>query len=219
MIWTRKGLLTVWLSAGICFAFQQNLTCSPNHNPALAELRGINLLPSDSVENTYVLPYAQGASYELLQGYNGPYGHTGRAEFAYDFKMPIGSSVIAARGGEVVKVVEKNSDSTRVPGEENVVVIKHSDGTFGRYYHLTKEGALVAIGDNVKQGDKIALSGDSGASAGAHLHFDVTKECFEWGCQTIPIRFVNAKENPLKQGETYQALEITTNSSAPRKSP
>lgn len=150
----------------------------------------------------YVLPFADG-SFKLLQGYNGPYGHTGHAEFAYDFQMPIGTTVIASRSGEVVSVVEKNSDGTRKPGEENVVVVRHSDGTFARYYHLTKDGALVSVGAKVKQGDKIGLSGNSGASAGAHLHFDVTKTCYEWGCQTIEIEFSNAKENPLKAGETY----------------
>ena len=93
-----------------------------------------------------------------------------------------------------------------VPGEENVIVIKHSDETFGRYYHLTKGGALVSVGDKVSQGDKIGLSGNSGASAGPHLHFDVTVKCYEWGCQTIRIEFKNAKENPLEQGEVYESL-------------
>lgn len=151
----------------------------------------------------YILPYPVGMHCKLLQGNNGPYGHTGPAEFAYDFQMPLGSPVIAARGGEVVKVVESNNDGTRVPGEENVLVIKHSDGTFGRYYHLTKNGVLPSIGDKVAQGNRIALSGNSGASAGPHLHFDVTKGCYDWGCQTIKIEFKNTRENPLRQGEVY----------------
>jgi murein DD-endopeptidase MepM/ murein hydrolase activator NlpD len=117
--------------------------------------------------------------------------------------MPIGSPIIAARSGEVVHVVEVHDNGTRKPGEENVVVIKHSDGTFGRYYHLTKEGVLVTVGQSVKQGQRIALSGDSGASAGPHLHFDVTKDCYEWGCQTIRFEFGNVRVNPLKQGEVY----------------
>ena len=175
--------------------------------PLLAALVIWLTVPSLPSEDHYVLPYPKGTSYKLLQGYNGPYGHKAHAEFAYDFQMTIGTSVIAARAGEVVKAVESNSDSTRVAGQENVVVIRHSDGTFARYYHLTKEGALVSVGDKVSQGDKIALSGDSGASAGAHLHFDVTKNCYEWGCQTISIQFSNSKENPLKLGEVYEALD------------
>jgi murein DD-endopeptidase MepM/ murein hydrolase activator NlpD len=154
--------------------------------------------------DTYVLPFPTGVGRKLLQGYGGPYGHSGLSEFAYDFEMPIGSSVLASRSGEVVHLVEHHRDSTRRPGEENVVVIKHVDGTFARYYHLTTDGVLVALGDRVTQGQRIALSGDSGASAGAHLHFDVTKDCYEYGkCQTVAIRFSNVTENPLNQGAIY----------------
>jgi murein DD-endopeptidase MepM/ murein hydrolase activator NlpD len=94
-------------------------------------------------------------------------------------------------------------DSTRKAGEENVIVIRHRDGTYGRYYHLTHNGARVAVGDDVKENQVIGLSGDSGASAGPHLHFDVTKDCYNWGCQTIQMNFRDTKENPLKQGNSY----------------
>ncbi len=151
----------------------------------------------------YVLPYAQTTSFKLLQGYNGPWGHEGHAAFAYDFQMPIGTPVHAARAGEVVHLEERHIDSTRKAGEENVVVIRHDDGTFARYYHLTQNGVKVAVGDRVKQNAVIGLSGDTGASAGAHLHFDVTQGCFKWGCQTIKIEFHNVKENPLQQGKSY----------------
>jgi murein DD-endopeptidase MepM/ murein hydrolase activator NlpD len=151
-----------------------------------------------------VLPYASGAGRKVLQGYKGPWGHQGLAEFSYDFEMPIGSPVVAARSGEVVHLVEHHKDGTRKPGEENVVVIKHADGSFARYYHLTTGGVLAKIGDRVERGQPIARSGDSGASAGPHLHFDVTKLCFEWGtCQTIPIEFDGVTENPLKPGSIY----------------
>lgn len=93
-------------------------------------------------------------------------------------------------------------DSTRKAGEENVIVIQQADGSYARYYHLTHNGARVAVGDDVKQNQIIGLSGDSGASAGPHLHFDVTRDCFEWGCQTIQIDFRNTEENPLKQGKS-----------------
>jgi murein DD-endopeptidase MepM/ murein hydrolase activator NlpD len=152
----------------------------------------------------YILPFPKGASYKLLQGYNGPWGHKGHAEYAYDFQMPIGSPILAARSGEVVHVEEGYNNGTRKPGEENVVVIKHNDGTYGRYYHLTKEGVIVSVGEKVRQGQKIALSGDSGASAGPHLHFDVTKECYEWGCKTIRIEIEKVRENPLTEGKMYE---------------
>ena len=157
-------------------------------------------------DSFYALPYPVGESYLLIQGNNGPFGHEGAAEFAFDFRMPIGTAVHAARPGVVVAVEERFADGTRQGGEENYVFVKHTDGTFGRYYHLKQGGALVEEDDEVERGQKIGQSGNSGASAGAHLHFDVTEDCPEWGCQTIRIKFLNAVDDPLESGELYRAL-------------
>lgn len=159
-------------------------------------------------DEMYLLPYPEGESYLLLQSNFGPYGHQGAAAYAYDFRMPIGTPVHATRGGEVVAVEVRFDDGTHKPGDENYVFIEHSDGTFGRYYHLQKGGALVAAGDRVERGQRIGSSGSSGASAGPHLHFDVTEKCPEWGCQTIPVRFANADDDPLDAGESYEALPM-----------
>jgi murein DD-endopeptidase MepM/ murein hydrolase activator NlpD len=164
-------------------------------------LQTVALVAEES--SKYLLPYPETTKYKLLQGYEGPWGHEAHAAFAYDFQMPIGTPVHAARSGKVVHVEQGHKDSTRKGGEENVVVIQHDDGTFARYYHLTQNGAKVALGESVKQKQVIGLSGDSGASAGPHLHFDVTRDCFKWGCQTIKMEFHNTKENPLKAGEVY----------------
>jgi murein DD-endopeptidase MepM/ murein hydrolase activator NlpD len=153
----------------------------------------------------YLLPFPVGDSARLIQGNNGPWGHTAHAAYAYDFIMPIGSPITAARGGRIVAVENRYQDGTRKPGEENYIMVQHSDSTFGRYYHLTHGGALAQLGDQVEAGDTIARSGNTGASAGPHLHFDVTKQCFQWGCPTIPIRFRNAGVDALSQGSTYRA--------------
>jgi murein DD-endopeptidase MepM/ murein hydrolase activator NlpD len=120
--------------------------------------------------------------------------------------MPVGSPVTAARGGRVVAIEERFVDFTRKGGEENYVVIDHGDSTFARYYHLTKDGALVEVGATVAPGDTIGRSGSTGASAGPHLHFDVTRGCFPWGCQTIETRFSNASPDSMASGVTYRAM-------------
>jgi murein DD-endopeptidase MepM/ murein hydrolase activator NlpD len=162
--------------------------------------------PQVAQHATYLLPFPGGDSARLIQGNNGPWGHSGAAAFAFDFIMPIGSAVTATRGGHVFASESRYRDGNRRPGQENYVVIRHSDGTFGRYYHLTEGGVLVTVGAVVTPGDTIGRSGNTGASAGPHLHFDVTRDCAEWGCQTIPIRFWNAGADSLVQGRTYRAL-------------
>ncbi len=158
-----------------------------------------------STEHTYLLPFPAGDSARLIQGPNGPYGHTGHAEWAWDFVMPVGSPVTAAKPGVVVTVEERFADFTRKAGEENFVIVSHDDSTFARYYHLTINGALVDVGEKVAAGDTIARSGSTGASAGPHLHFDVTRGCYRWGCQSIRIGFSNASSDSLVAGRTYVA--------------
>src|SRR6476620_4737091 len=52
----------------------------------------------------YTLPYPEGKSKLLVQGYNSQFSHRGR--LGYDFKMKQGSPVTAARDGVVVSTEE-----------------------------------------------------------------------------------------------------------------
>ena len=66
-----------------------------------------------------------------------------------------------------------------------VVYINHEDGRQTRYGHLSK--VLVSVGQHVKQGQKIALSGNTGVSTGPHVHFEILIN----GCQVNPLDYMN----------------------------
>jgi murein DD-endopeptidase MepM/ murein hydrolase activator NlpD len=90
--------------------------------------------------------------------------------------------------------------------EGNHVIIEHGDGTYGNYWHLKHNGALVNVGDTVKQGQVIGLAGKTGYAAFPHLHFEVTTE-FTPGEHQIPTQFITTKgKRYLKPLHWYKSI-------------
>ena len=58
-------------------------------------------------------------------------------------------------------------------GYGTLVEIAHGDGLVTRYGHNREN--RVEVGDLVRQGDVIALMGNSGRSTGPHVHFEIFK--------------------------------------------
>jgi len=125
--------------------------------------------PSDTVE--YLLQFAVGTGHTLVQGYCSDDG-SHESQLAHDFAMPIGTEVLAARGGTVIEVKEDEVDgaATRFL---NYILIRHQDNSVAFYAHLTFEGSTVAVGDVVAAGDRIGLSGQTGRTGDPVLHFGV----------------------------------------------
>ncbi len=167
----------------------------------------------------YRLPYESGKSYRVIQGYGSRFSHTGLEQFATDFWMPEGTPVHAARDGIVARTEESNSVGCWRDGcgaHANYVVILHSDGTTGEYYHLQQNGALVDVGEHVFAGQKIALSGNTGHTTTPHLHFAVYR-AVEWGStQSIAVQFSTADGviDRTRRGSRYQATPIRQASSS-----
>ena len=95
-----------------------------------------------------------------------------------DFAVPTGTAIRATSGGVVTKAGWGS-------GYGYVVYIKHPDGKESRYGHCSK--VLVKAGQSVKQGEKIALSGNTGISTGPHLHFEI----LVGGSQVNPLKYLN----------------------------
>lgn len=168
----------------------------------------------------FVLPFAVGQRFPVSRtfGHYTP-GNGGVGLYAVDFPMPVGTPVHAARAGVVVAVEERFSDEDRATFHENWVMVRHADDTVARYIHLTRDGALVAVGDVVGQGQTIGLSGNSGPSSSPHLHFDV-QACGpnlppgynDLPCgMTVPLSFRNTQAHAcgLERGASYEALPFT----------
>ena len=161
----------------------------------------------DTVADTpYVLPFPDGAAYRMNLGNCASSFHSPGSpdRYAYDFGMPIGTLITAARAGRVVHVVESGEDGGH---PNNLVVVDHGDGTFAQYMHLTQSGADVSVGDDVAQGDAIGRSGATGLAGYPHLHFIVTSEAWPYPYDPVPVVFGNAEpaHRVLHQGVVYRA--------------
>lgn len=144
----------------------------------------------DSVR--YQLPFDGAQRFRVSQAVDGSFSHTGKDRYSFDFAMPVGTVVRAARAGEVVAVVDRFEGSGltgRFKRRTNWIGILHEDGTLGRYLHLRRAGARVRVGASVDAGDPIAASGNTGFSSFPHLHFGVVAVdgALDWA--SIPIAF------------------------------
>ncbi len=166
--------------------------------------------------SAYVLPYPVGSSYFVSQANCSTGGHHGAYQYAYDFAMPIGTTVTAARAGVVAEIRMRFRDGQPGEGESNWVKIRHADNTIAAYSHLTANGALVKIGDRVVAGQAIGRSGNSGNTGGLpHLHFHLCPCSEPVDCGTLPVTFRNTDANPhgLQSKRYYVALPYARNGS------
>lgn len=135
----------------------------------------------------YPLPW-RGGPFRLTQGANGQYSHSSpKSRYAMDIAMPVGTPIIAARGGVVVKTENAQSGRGDNPAG-NFVRVLHDDGTMGVYLHLKQGSVSVREGQRVAVGSPLGLSGNTGNSSGPHLHFVVQRNT-GLGLVSIPYQF------------------------------
>ncbi len=97
------------------------------------------------------------------------FGRRGRSfHEGIDLRANVGTSVRAAQAGKVIYA------SSRVRGYGKMIVIRHAGKVATIYAHNST--LLVKRGDVVRQGQEIALTGNSGHSTGPHLHFEVRRD-------------------------------------------
>jgi hypothetical protein len=178
------------------WSYGTSIEAIPGRSPAVHD---------DSVR--YAFPFGGSDPQVCVQGPREKPTHTGT--FAFDFAMPIGTPIVAARGGIVASTVdgydEGSAESARFLERSNSVVVLHDDGTIAGYGHL-RRGLAVTEGDRVAVGQLLGWSGNSGYSSGAHLHFEVGIPQFPL-TETIPILFVGDTE--ARRGGTYPPTSVS----------
>lgn len=126
--------------------------------------------------------------YELSAGFAQSGGMWANKHSGQDFAVPIGTNVVAAHGGTVVKAGGNGAGDG--PAYGNAIVIKHGNGTYSQYAHLSKVN--VKIGQVVKTGQSIAKSGNTGNSSGPHLHVEI-RTTPNYGSAVDPVAFLRGK--------------------------
>ncbi|QLH26399.1 transglycosylase family protein [Streptomyces sp. Rer75] len=104
--------------------------------------------------------------------------HTG-----IDFPVGVGTSVKAVAGGQVV-----SAGWADAYGYE--VVIRHADGKYSQYAHLSQ--LSVRAGQGVNVGQQIGRSGSTGNTTGPHLHFEV-RTGPAYGSDINPLSYLRAR--------------------------
>ena len=126
---------------------------------------------------------------------------TGRRKFHHgiDVALPVGTPLTAPADGVVVK--KGNGPSGGV-----TLILKHEDNRHTVYYHLQKPSHLLK-GTRVERGELIAYSGNTGASTGPHLHFEVRRSA-RWGDTVDPMPYLEAEETPEPEPVKPEPVEI-----------
>jgi len=120
--------------------------------------------------------------------------HTTHKSMRYfvDFALPEGTPIMAIADGVVIARESRFAKSYEDPkfvDKANYVEIRHPNGYSSCYVHLKWHSVKVKIGQRVRRGQIVALSGCTGYATYPHLHFGL----YDKDGNNVPVRFVDLK--------------------------
>ncbi|MBT2450310.1 M23 family metallopeptidase [Streptomyces sp. ISL-43] len=130
--------------------------------------------------NTFVAPLAD--TYVSTQYHAGGGMWSSGSHTGIDFHASSGTEVHSVGLGTVVEAGYGGAYG-------NNVVIKHADGTYTQYGHLSS--LSVSVGQQVTPGQQIGRSGSTGNSSGPHLHFEARTGA-DYGSDIDPVAYLRS---------------------------
>ncbi len=153
----------------------------PNYDPAIFGAEIAALSWSSSTDRTFINQLVT-YSTPYMGTYDGNSKEYEGSHLAVDIKLPDGTPIYAVANGTVVKVADSPNGFGKhiVVRHDNVPLLDTNETAtlYSSYSHLgeiqTTKGAIIT------RGEQIALSGNSGASSGPHLHFQIDNTNAPW---------------------------------------
>ncbi|MFD4421138.1 M23 family metallopeptidase [Agromyces sp. NPDC058484] len=156
-------------TARTALADLQNRASSAETRLASSSVSLIASLPSDAGQLSDQ-GWAQPVAGRLTDGFgprpNKPLAGVNEFHRGTDLAASCRAPVFAATGGVVV---EAGANGTY----GNWILVEHGSGVSTGYAHLIDGGIAVSVGETVAAGQLIGAVGNTGASTGCHLHFEV----------------------------------------------
>ena len=169
-------------------------------------------------KNLYSLPFSTDVKTIAISD---PKAHYEHFKYAIDFLMREETSILSMRDGVVTEVKDDSTEGGLDPKYRddikylNYLTLQHNNGEYSQYCHVKYRGALVRVGDRVKERQDIARSGNTGYSSAPHLHVMVfRKNDTKIGWESLEIRWkdyqlkihTGEEANELLQTEEYKPL-------------
>ncbi len=122
-------------------------------------------------------PVASPITITDVYGYSRQTGGSSIAHKGTDFRAKVGTPIVAINDGRVVY-------TGYLRNYGNVIGVDHGTGLLSIYMHLSSIG--VTRGQEVRKGERIGLSGDTGYVLGPHLHLTIRIN----GISIDPLKFL-----------------------------
>ena len=156
-----------------------------------------------------VQPWPEGYTVNARSPY-GPRVHpiTGKPKFHHgvDVALPVGTELRSPADGTIVHSGNSSSGGF-------TLIVRHEGDLHTAYYHLQKPSER-RRGEKVAAGEVIAYSGNTGASTGPHLHFEV-RNSRKWGDTVDPVLFLTAPD--VKPSVSQEVVEEPSKPKPKRK--